>query len=271
MDTGSYDRESRRVVYGIEMLFRHEAQIYQSVETLVDDSQYHYETARLLDQEALVSREAWGRSIEALDIRRAACADFDIDAVTTGTSDSLNQGQVTKHNASGTWAKDPLECPAHPLPPEEPESDKLTGMSDGLPSQEFEWSVVASKPKTMQEATEMASELMDKKINTIAERQAENKRKEIPIVFPDDLSVHSSSMTEEGGLSEIDLVLGAAPVAQAPYRLAPFEMKELLEQLQELSHKGFIRPSSSPWGAPVLFCPKRKTDHSGCAIDYREI
>ncbi|GKE63782.1 hypothetical protein Tco_1514149 [Tanacetum coccineum] len=41
-----------------------QTQIYQSVETLVDDSQYHYETTRLLDQEALVSREAWGRSIE---------------------------------------------------------------------------------------------------------------------------------------------------------------------------------------------------------------
>ncbi|GKG16971.1 hypothetical protein Tco_0361928, partial [Tanacetum coccineum] len=41
-----------------------QTQIYQSVKTLVDDSQYHYETARLLDQEALVSREAWGRSIE---------------------------------------------------------------------------------------------------------------------------------------------------------------------------------------------------------------
>ncbi|GJX03938.1 hypothetical protein Tco_0189854 [Tanacetum coccineum] len=46
-----------------------QTQIYQRVETLVDDGQYHYETARLLDQEALVSREAWGRSIEAADRR----------------------------------------------------------------------------------------------------------------------------------------------------------------------------------------------------------
>ncbi|GKG38779.1 hypothetical protein Tco_0460491, partial [Tanacetum coccineum] len=44
---------------------------------------------------------------------------------------------------------------------------------------------------------------------------------------------------------QIDLMLGVAPVARAPYRLAPSEMKELLEQLQELSNKGFIRPSSS--------------------------
>ncbi|GKG31290.1 hypothetical protein Tco_0423778, partial [Tanacetum coccineum] len=50
---------------------------------------------------------------------------------------------------------------------------------------------------------------------------------------------------------QIDLVPGAAPVARAPYRLAPSEMKELSEKLQKLSYKGFIRPSSSPWGAPV--------------------
>ncbi|GKG00732.1 hypothetical protein Tco_0302422, partial [Tanacetum coccineum] len=47
----------------------------------------------------------------------------------------------------------------------------------------------------------------------------------------------------------IDLILGAAPVARAPYCLAPSEMKELSNQLQELLEKGFIRPSSSPWGA----------------------
>ncbi|GKA94839.1 putative reverse transcriptase domain-containing protein [Tanacetum coccineum] len=50
----------------------------------------------------------------------------------------------------------------------------------------------------------------------------------------------------------IDLIPGVAPVACAPYRLAPFEMKELSEQLRELSEKGFIRSSSSPWGALVL-------------------
>ncbi|GJU02133.1 putative reverse transcriptase domain-containing protein [Tanacetum coccineum] len=50
----------------------------------------------------------------------------------------------------------------------------------------------------------------------------------------------------------IELIPRAAPVARAPYRLAPAEMKELAEQLKELSNKGFIRPSSSPWGAPIL-------------------
>nr|GEZ76535.1 hypothetical protein [Tanacetum cinerariifolium] len=55
----------------------------------------------------------------------------------------------------------------------------------------------------------------------------------------------------------IDLVPGATPVARAPYHLAPSELKELSEQLKELSEKGFIRPSSSPWGAPVLFVKKK--------------
>nr|GFB28636.1 putative reverse transcriptase domain-containing protein [Tanacetum cinerariifolium] len=69
---------------------------------------------------------------------------------------------------------------------------------------------------------------------------------------------------------QIDLVPGAAPVAHAPYRLATFEMKELAEQLQELSDKGFIRPSSSPWGAPVLFVKKKGGSFQMC-IDYREL
>ena len=51
----------------------------------------------------------------------------------------------------------------------------------------------------------------------------------------------------------IDLVLGTQPISIPPYRMAPAELKELKEQLQELLDKGFIRPSVSPWGAPVLF------------------
>nr|GEX21007.1 putative reverse transcriptase domain-containing protein [Tanacetum cinerariifolium] len=52
---------------------------------------------------------------------------------------------------------------------------------------------------------------------------------------------------------QIDLIPGVAPIAWAPYRLAPSEMKELSDQVKELSDKGFLRPSSSPWGSPVLF------------------
>ncbi|GJZ36796.1 putative reverse transcriptase domain-containing protein, partial [Tanacetum coccineum] len=71
-------------------------------------------------------------------------------------------------------------------------------------------------------------------------------------------------------LGSFDVIIGAAPVARAPYRLAPSEMKELSEHLQELSDKGFIRPSSSPWGAPVLFVKKKDGSFRMC-IDYREL
>ncbi|GKB96317.1 putative reverse transcriptase domain-containing protein, partial [Tanacetum coccineum] len=69
---------------------------------------------------------------------------------------------------------------------------------------------------------------------------------------------------------QIDLRPGVAPVARAPYRLAPFEMNELSDELKELSDKGFIRPSSSPSGAPVLFVKKKDGSFWIC-IDYREL
>ncbi|GKC92326.1 hypothetical protein Tco_1157768, partial [Tanacetum coccineum] len=65
-------------------------------------------------------------------------------------------------------------------------------------------------------------------------------------------------------------VSGAAPVARAHYRLASSEMKELSEHVKELLEKGFIRPSSSPWGALVLFVKKKDGSFRIC-IDYREL
>ncbi|GKA20806.1 putative reverse transcriptase domain-containing protein, partial [Tanacetum coccineum] len=90
---------------------------------------------------------------------------------------------------------------------------------------------------------------------------------DFPEVFPEDLPGLPPTRQVE---FQIDLVPGAAPVARAPYRLAPSEMKELSEQLKELSNKGFIRPSSSPWGAPVLFVKKKDGSFRMC-IDYREL
>ncbi|GJT11781.1 putative reverse transcriptase domain-containing protein [Tanacetum coccineum] len=87
------------------------------------------------------------------------------------------------------------------------------------------------------------------------------------VLFPEDLSGLPPTRQVE---FQIDLVPGVAPVARAPYRLAPSEMKELSEQLKELSDKGFIRPSSSPWGAPVLFVKKKDGSFWMC-IDYREL
>nr|GEV68604.1 Gag-Pol polyprotein [Tanacetum cinerariifolium] len=87
----------------------------------------------------------------------------------------------------------------------------------------------------------------------------------IESVFPEDLPGLPPSQPMK---FQINLILGAALVARAPYRLALSEMKEFLKQLQELSDKGFIRPSSSPWGALVLFVKKKDGSFKMC-IDYR--
>nr|GFA41519.1 hypothetical protein [Tanacetum cinerariifolium] len=107
-----------------------------------------------------------------------------------------------------------------------------------------------------------------------AEDKSEEKRLEdVPIVqeflkvFPEDFPGLPPARQVE---FQIDLVPGAAPVARAPYRLAPAEMQELSTKLQELSDKGFIRPSSSPWGAPVLFVKKKDGSFRMC-IDYRKL
>jgi hypothetical protein len=68
----------------------------------------------------------------------------------------------------------------------------------------------------------------------------------------------------------IDLVPGTQPIHKAPYRMSPTELRELKEQLQELLDRGFIRPSVSPWGAPVLFVKKKDGSMRMC-IDYREL
>nr|GEX20680.1 putative reverse transcriptase domain-containing protein [Tanacetum cinerariifolium] len=238
------------------------------------------------------------------------------------------------------------------------ESDVVEKYVGGLPDMIYR-SMKASKPKTMQEAIEFATELMDKKILIITERQDENKRKfrdtsknnqnqqqpfkrnnvarayttgpgekkpyggfktlcskcnyhhdgqcapkctnckkighsapgngnavakayaggtadtnpnfnvvtDFPEVFPEDLSGIPPTRQVE---FQINLIPGVAPVVRAPYRLAPSEMKELSDQLKELFGKGFIRPSSSPWGSSVLFVKKKDRSFRMC-IDYQEL
>ncbi|GKA80044.1 putative reverse transcriptase domain-containing protein [Tanacetum coccineum] len=214
------------------------------------------------------------------------------------------------------------------------ESDKIEKYIGGLPDM-IHGSVVAYKPKTMQEATEMAIEVMDKRIHTFADRTVEKKQYggskplcskcnyhhdgpcapkchkcnkvghfardrrsmtnannannqrgtrsgQKPTCFECGAQGHfkrecpklknnNNRGNQVGGGNapskdfsdvfledfpglpptrqmefQIDLIPGAAPVARAPYRLAPSEMKELPEQLKELSDEGFIRPSYSP-------------------------
>ncbi|KAI3689035.1 hypothetical protein L2E82_46983 [Cichorium intybus] len=73
-------------------------------------------------------------------------------------------------------------------------------------------------------------------------------------VFPDELPGLPPDRQVE---FTIELIPGAAPVARAPYHLAPSDMVELRKQLEELLDRGFIRPSTSPWGAPILFVKKK--------------
>ncbi|GKC26390.1 putative reverse transcriptase domain-containing protein [Tanacetum coccineum] len=108
----------------------------------------------------------------------------------------------------------------------------------------------------------------------VMEKKSDEKRledipvvREFPEVFPKDLLGPPPIRQVE---FQINLIPGAAPVARAPYRLAPSEMQELSNQLQELADQGFIRPSTSPWGAPVLFIKKKDGSFIMC-IDYQEL
>ena len=91
--------------------------------------------------------------------------------------------------------------------------------------------------------------------------------REFPKVFPEELPGLPPPRQVEFG---IDLIPGADLVAKSPTRPAPSEMQELSRQLQELLDKGFIRPSFSSSGAPVLFVKKKDGSMRMC-IDYREL
>ena len=90
---------------------------------------------------------------------------------------------------------------------------------------------------------------------------------EYPDVFPEKLP----GMPPDRDIEfVIDLVPGTAPIAKRPYRMAASELSELKKQLEELQWIGFIRPSSSPWGAPVLFVKKKDGSMRLC-VDYRAL
>ena len=91
--------------------------------------------------------------------------------------------------------------------------------------------------------------------------------REFPDVFPDDIAGLPPDREVE---FTIDLIPGTEPISIPPYRMAPTELRELKAQLEELLSKGFIRPSISPWGAPVLFVKKKYRSLRLC-IDYRQL
>ncbi|GJV77937.1 putative reverse transcriptase domain-containing protein [Tanacetum coccineum] len=90
--------------------------------------------------------------------------------------------------------------------------------------------------------------------------------RDFPEVFLDDLSRLPPLWEIE---FQTELIPGVVPIAKSPYCLAPSKLEELSGQMKELHDKGFIRPSSSPWGAPVLFV-KKKDGSFRMYIDYRE-
>nr|GEW60494.1 putative reverse transcriptase domain-containing protein [Tanacetum cinerariifolium] len=90
---------------------------------------------------------------------------------------------------------------------------------------------------------------------------------EFPDVFPDELPGIPPVCEVE---FNIELIPGAEPISKAPYRMAPVELKELKDQLQELLERGFIRPGVSSWGAPVLFVKKKDGSMRLC-IDCHEL
>ena len=97
--------------------------------------------------------------------------------------------------------------------------------------------------------------------------------KNVPVVceFPDVFPEQLPGLPPEREIELcIDVVPGTDPISMPPYRMAPAELKELNEQLNKLLDKGFIRPSTSPWGAPVLFV-KKKDDSLRLCIDYRKL
>ncbi|GKD71906.1 putative reverse transcriptase domain-containing protein [Tanacetum coccineum] len=108
----------------------------------------------------------------------------------------------------------------------------------------------------------------------VMEKNSDEKRlkdilvvREFPELFPEDLPGLPPVRQVE---FQINLIPRAKPVARAPYRLAPSKMQELSNQHQELADRGFIRPSTLPWGAPVLFVKKKEESFRMC-IDYREL
>jgi hypothetical protein len=89
--------------------------------------------------------------------------------------------------------------------------------------------------------------------------------------FPDVFSEELPGMPPEREVEfVIDLLLGTAPISKRPYRMSIEELQELKKQLTELQEAGYIHPSSSPWGAPVLFVHKKDGSQRMC-VDYRSL
>ncbi|KAG8487500.1 hypothetical protein CXB51_018708 [Gossypium anomalum] len=138
-------------------------------------------------------------------------------------------------------------------------SDQTEGLSDVI-------SVMAAQRYVKKGYDAYLAYVLDTKVS-------ESKIQAVPVVcefsdvFPEELPGLPPEREVE---FSIDLIPGTTPISIAPYRMAPTELKELKTQLQELVDRSFIRPSHSPWGAPVLFVKKKDGSLRLC-IDYRQL
>ncbi|GJU59489.1 hypothetical protein Tco_1237255 [Tanacetum coccineum] len=191
---------------------------------------------------------------------------------TKGTSSSSNNSKL---NSSPFYSTSPSTNPylsspnsppprvSHPLPTQ---NQQLVNITITLsPRTPLDFAFNTPSPPHMPSQPVLGHQIPFPLLE-IHERHTGSQR--IPEVFLEDLTglppVHQVEF-------QIDLIPGATPVAQAPYRLAPSEMQELSNQLQELADQGFIRPSTSPWGAPVLFVKKKDGSFRMCSSVYLKI
>ncbi|KAL5553282.1 hypothetical protein UlMin_040683 [Ulmus minor] len=158
-------------------------------------------------------------------------------------------------------------------------NDAEAGTSNVVTEQKFEFVGESRKQPKVMISSMRAKKLLTSGcmgyLATIVDKSVEAKGnvEDVPIVrdfvdvFPEELP----GLPPDREIQfEIELLPGTAPISKAPYRMAPAELKELQAQLQDLLDKRFIRPSHSPWGAPVLFVKKKDGTLRMC-IDYREL
>nr|GEV25078.1 putative reverse transcriptase domain-containing protein [Tanacetum cinerariifolium] len=396
-DLSTSVEQKTTIMYGMmEEAQDDRSQLRGRVNLLYRDRPVHHHLAVMVEREARMAREAWGLSMDArenahsnvMSLRTTLMVQhaliLDLQETNRRRQGAIKELLAANHKRQVQLTKalrllnglqtQMIKFQKHHGPTKA--RDENRNGDDSHTSGTSRPVVMATKPKTMQDAIKFATELMNKKINTWVERHADNKRKSDdtnrnnhqqpnkrqntrrayaagngdqrayrgprpprnpPIVNtganqrgnvgfkcgaqghfkrecpklknnnnqgnqvgnaktqakvyavgkaganPDNNVVTDHDYNVEltdgriVGLNtiirvefRIDLIPGAAPVARAPYRLAPSEMKELAEQLQELTDKGFIRPSSSPWGVPVLFV-KKKDESFWMCIDYREL
>ncbi|KAL5579150.1 hypothetical protein UlMin_011592 [Ulmus minor] len=201
----------------------------------------------------------WLRAVPVVISERELCTDLvmldmtDYDVI-------LGMNFLSKYGAM-------IDCKAKAVGFNPPGEEKFTFFGDKRVSQKMFISAMQARKWIADGCTGFLASVLD------TTKKGKDELKDVPVVnefvsvFPDDLP---GLLPDREVTFEIEVLPGTALVSRAPYRMAPVELRELQVQLQELLDKGFIRPSYSPWGAPVLFVKKKDGTLRMC-VDYREL